>query len=218
MSGRTTAIGAAWRRPALASAGLLLLALLFLGPLTSSMALHMFVHIPLILCAGMCTNHALAGRPDGCQGWLLRSWRRFDEFGVPGLLLASLAGAYWMIPKALDQVQAYWWAQAMKFFVLFVLGMILLDSLRRANMVVKLFFLGGFCWMAAVVGLLYQNDTTRLCNFYLAGDQVIAGRGLVALSILLPLACLARYWRWLFDGPSDEKRPSSPRADKRRRT
>ena len=29
---------------------------------------------------------------------------------------------------------------------------------------------------------------------------------------------MARYWRWLFDGPSDEKRPCSPRAGKRRRT
>lgn len=74
-------------------------------------------------------------------------------------------------------------------------------------MVVKLFFLGGFCWMAAVVGLLYQNDTTRLCNFYLAGDQVVAGRGLVALSVLLPLACLLRYRRRLFQGSRGEEQP-----------
>lgn len=206
---------AVWRRPALAGAGLLLVALLFLGPLTSSMALHMFVHIPLILGAGLCAGRALAAaalaRPGGRLCRLLRCWGRCDEFGVPGLLLASLAGAYWMIPKALDQAQEYGWAQSLKFFVLFVLGMILLDSLRRANMVVKLFFLGGFCWMAAVVGLLYQNDTTRLCNFYLAGDQVVAGRGLVALSVLLPLACLLRYRRRLFNGPA-AKGGGDPRA------
>ena len=200
---------AAWRRPALAGAILLLAALAFLRPLTSSMALHMFVHIPLILCAGLCAGQALVAaalaHPDGRLNGLLRRWGRWDDLGVPGLLLASLAGAYWMIPKALDQAQAYGWAQAMKFFVLFVLGVILLDSLRRANMVVKLFFLGGFCWMAAVVGLLYQNDTTRLCNFYLAGDQVVAGRGLVLLSILLPLACLLRYRKRLFNGPGEEE-------------
>ncbi len=180
----------------LASAILLSLAVIFVQPLTSSMVLHMLVHIPVILFAGMCAAQALAkSRRLAC--WpeffrrALQQYRQFDEFGVPGLLLASLAAAYWMLPKALDQVQVSLVASVFKFLLLFLLGMVLLDSLKRANVVIKLFFLGGFCWMSAAVGLLYQSDSVRLCNFYLPDDQVIAGRCLVALSIVLPLLWLA---------------------------
>lgn len=183
-------------RYGLASAILLLLAVIFVRPLTDSMALHMLVHIPVILFAGICAARGLsmsrcgAGKP-GFFRRTLQQYRQFDEFGVPGLLLASLAGAYWMLPKALDQVQVCAAASVLKFFVLFLLGMVLLDSLRRANAVIKLFFLGGFCWMAAVVGILYQSDSVRLCNAYLLDDQLLAGRGLVVLSIVLPLLWLA---------------------------
>ncbi len=180
----------------LASAALLLSAVVFVVPLTSSMALHMLVHIPAILFAGVFAAQGLilsqkSGRAPGFFQRVLARYRQFDEFGVPGLLLASLAGAYWMLPKALDQVQTFMLAEALKFLVLFFLGMVLLDSIKRANTVIKLFFLGGFCWMAAVVGLLYQSDSVRLCNFYLPDDQIIAGRWLVALSIVLPLLWLA---------------------------
>src|SRR5690606_42002702 len=66
----------------------------------------------------------------------------------------------------------------------------LCDSLRRANSVIILFFLGNFSWMTAIAGLLYQDNPQRLCNFYLLGDQEIAGRGLVAVAVLVPVAWL----------------------------
>jgi hypothetical protein len=37
--------------------------------------------------------------------------------------------------------------------VLFVTGVTLSVSLMRANSVIKLFFLGNFCWMSAIAGL-----------------------------------------------------------------
>jgi hypothetical protein len=40
------------------------------------------------------------------------------------------------------------------------------------------------------VGLLYQDNPERLCNFYLLGDQEVAGRGLVIVAVLVPLAWL----------------------------
>lgn len=184
-------------RHGLVSAALLLFAIVFLRPLTASMALHMLVHIPALLLAGMFAWRAAAARDGGRNAFLssvLQRYREYDEFGIPGLLLASFAGAYWMLPKALDQVQAVPWAGVLKFFVLFILGMILLDSLVRANRVIKLFFLGNFCWMAAIVGILYQDDSVRLCNFYLVSDQVVAGRGLLALSIALPVCWLLGNW------------------------
>ncbi|GAB2884247.1 hypothetical protein [Paralcaligenes ginsengisoli] len=184
-------------RHALVSVALLLLAIVFVRPLTASMALHMLVHIPALLIAGMFAWRAAAASGGARNRFLakvLRRYREYDEFGIPGLLLASFAGAYWMLPKALDQVQALPWAEVLKFFVLFILGMILLDSLARANRVVKLFFLGNFCWMAAIVGILYQDGSVRLCNFYLVDDQVLAGRGLLVLSIALPVLWLLSNW------------------------
>ena len=44
--------------------------------------------------------------------------------------------------------------------------------------------------MMAVVGMMYQQDTSRLCNFYLLNDQQYAGIGLVVLSIALPVLWL----------------------------
>jgi len=180
---------------AVASAALFAAALVLQGPLTATMARHMFVHIPMLLGSGMLAGLALARHADARPGACRRAlgvYRGFDEFGVPGLLLASFAGAYWMIPRALDLVLSSGAADAAKFAVLFVVGMILMDSLSRANTVIKLFFLGNFCWMAAVVGMIYQSNPARLCNFYLQGDQETAGAGLVALAVALP-ACWALY-------------------------
>jgi hypothetical protein len=72
-------------------------------------------------------------------------------------------------------------------------GVALYHALRRSHMVVQLFFLGNFCWMLAIVGMLYRDSVTRLCNFYLLDDQEIAGNGLLALAIILPLVWL---WVW----------------------
>ena len=49
--------------------------------------------------------------------------------------------------------------------------------------------------MTAIVGLLYQDNPARLCNFYLLDDQLRAGQGLVLLSVLLPALWLWRVLR-----------------------
>lgn len=95
-----------------------------------------------------------------------------------------------MIPKALDDVLVSHPMQALKFLVLFIAGMVLIESWRRAHLVIKLFFLGNFCWMAAIAGVMYQEEPVRLCNFYLQNDQEIAGIGLVVMAIILPLLWL----------------------------
>ncbi|HEU0229887.1 MAG TPA: hypothetical protein VFR20_04900 [Burkholderiaceae bacterium] len=178
---------------------LLLVAIILRHPLTRTMALHMLVHIPLVVAAGALAARGLEShgrnRPTGPASKALAVYRRFDEYGVPGLLLASFAGAFWMIPRALDEVLSSPYADAWKFISLFAIGLVLRDALARAKPVIRLFFLGNFCWMAAVVGIVYQNIPSRLCNFYLASDQQVAGMGLVALSVLLPLAWLLAAWR-----------------------
>ncbi|MDS1138807.1 hypothetical protein RE432_00055 [Pusillimonas sp. SM2304] len=164
------------------------------GVLTHTMARHMLLHIPLVLCAGIFAGAALCtGRHRRGARWrrVREMYGKYNELGVPGLLLGTFVAAYWMIPKSLDDVLLFPMANAGKYAGLFLAGMVLFDALRRANNVIKLFFLGNFSWMMAIVGLVYQEETSRLCNVYLLGDQEIAGRGLVVLAVAVPVA-----WLW----------------------
>ena len=74
-------------------------------------------------------------------------------------------------------------AEAGKFASLFLLGFLLPGALARAAAVIQLFFLGNFCAMMAIAGLLYQDMAQRLCNAYSLNDQVVTGVGLVVASI-----------------------------------
>jgi len=196
-----------WRPPSVYAA----LALLCLGvalgayrPLTSLMSLHMLVQIPLLALAGVfaelaarrCRKTSADGASDAKRG----PWS-CNEYGVPGLLLASLAGTAWMIPKALDDALTDWRVATFKYVGLPAAGWVLSASLRLAPAVIKLFFLGNFCWMAAIVGMLYLDQPVRLCNAYLLDDQDWAGRGLIALAIILPLGWLLAeirpIWRFI---------------------
>jgi hypothetical protein len=137
--------------------------------------------------------------------WQPTSGRRirwsWNAYGIPGLLFVSLVGAGWMIPKALDDALVDWRVAAFKYIGLPLCGGLLSASVRRANVVIKLFFLGNFCWMSAIVGMVYLDQPIRLCNAYLQDDQIWAGRGLIALAIVLPscwlLVALKPIWRFL---------------------
>ena len=190
--------------PALAALAFYAAALIWRAPLTALMSTHMLVQIPLLVLVGVCAERAwrgwrgraaVAGSSGRSPAW------SYNEYGMPGLLFASLVGACWMVPKALDDALVDWRMAAFKVLGLPVAGWILGASLRRSNTVVKLFFLGNFCWMSAIVGLIYLDQPARLCNAYLLDDQAWAGNGLIALSILLPLAWLLvrikPVWRFL---------------------
>lgn len=157
-----------------------------------TMTRQMLLHIPLIALAGAWLVSPLAhgaGRParkSSFWGRMAQAGSAFNSHGLSGLLYATLAGMFWMIPKALDDVLLHGPVAFAKFASVLVAGMVLVPSWGRAHPVIRVFFLGGFCWASAIAGMLYQESTSRLCNFYLLDDQVWAGRGLVILAILLP--------------------------------
>ena len=178
---------------ALLSIGLLAIAAGFRLPLERSMPLHMLVQMPMLLGAGIACayaalhfqraqNRLLAGVARLISG----SCKKLDEYGIVGLTFFLLLSAYWMIPKALDDVLVSPGAEIGKFAAFFLAGLMLPGTLARANRVTQLFFLGNFSWMTAIVGMLYQDTAVRLCNAYLLEDQLIAGQGLVILSIAVP--------------------------------
>lgn len=160
--------------------------------LTQLMSLHMLVQIPMLLMAGLFAEQAyrLRRRDAEVQNFTGHLWS-MNEYGVPGLIWVSLVSMIWMIPKALDDALVDWRIAGFKYIGMPVSGWLLGASIRRAPTIVKLFFLGNFCWMSAIAGIIYLEQPARLCNAYLLDDQDWTGRGLIALAILIPLAWLA---------------------------
>jgi len=181
---------------------LLTIAAGFRVALERSMALHMLLQMPMLLgagvacaCAVSCASNMQNASNKLQRGIIRLAGFRFwnmDEYGTVGLSFFLLLSAYWMIPKALDDVLLSPAVELLKFAAFFGAGLALPGTLARANRVTQLFFLGNFAWMMAIVGMLYQDTTVRLCNAYLLDDQVIAGQGLVLLSIAIPALWFVR--------------------------
>lgn len=193
---------------AMASLLCLLLAIVFRRQLSALMSLHMLVQIPLLVLAGVLAEQALVtcksyeqsnlpGTPGLTRQTRPQAWH-VNEYGVPGLVFLSFMGALWMIPKVLDDALTSWPVALFKYAGLPLGGYLLALSVRRANTVIKVFFLGNFCWMSAIVGIIYIDQPVRLCNAYLQQDQEFAGYGLIALAIGWPLLWLLARGRQIF--------------------
>lgn len=140
------------------------------GWLEASMLRHMLLQLPLLAAGGWLA----AGRSR-----MLRGAARIDQYGVTVLTALLFVSAYWMIPRALEQSLNGALSEAAKFASLVLIGALLPGALVRANPIIQLFFLGNFCAMTAIAGMLYQDLPQRLCNAYLQDDQVITGTALV---------------------------------------
>ena len=152
--------------------------------LEADMARHMLVEIPLIVVAGAYLARFTPSR-------MRSAFARIDAFGLTGWLFAGLVTAFWMIPAALDAAVASPAMNAAKFASLLAGGFLLRESLRRSPLALEAFFVGNFTWMAATVGLVYQDAETRLCLAYLVDSQQRAGEGLVIVAVVAFAAWLA---------------------------
>ena len=171
--------------------GLLLAAVLGANWLEQSMARHMLLQLPAIALAG----YLLAARIE-----LARRTAWFDLQGLTGFAVVMAVSSVWMIPRTLELATRAWPVEAAKFASVLLAGALLHGALQRANRIVQLFFLGNFCAMGAIVGMLYQEQPRQLCNVYTVDDQVIAGIGLVAGACAIALAWCVRHYRAFVDG------------------
>jgi hypothetical protein len=166
-----------------ALAGMLLVGILALPEareaLERVMAAHMLVQIPLLAAAGALIA---SGVPPG---WRTRieAWNRG---GVSGMVLALIASAWWMVPRALDQALASPAMELTKFVTLpLLVGAPLTLSWSHVGAVGRGFVIANVLPMWAVVGWLYVVAPVRVCNFYLVEQQVSAGAALLAASVAL---------------------------------
>lgn len=175
-------------RGRLCLAGALLWAALALPParhvLESTMTLQMLVQVPLLALAG-------GWLARGTPGWLKRSLSAWNHRGISGLLLASLAGAIWMLPLAMDAALDDPRAELSKFLsVPLLIGAPIALSWPLAGFVVRGVVLLELIATMLRLGWLYRISPVRLCSNYLLDDQQrLGGILLVAgFAVLLMLA------------------------------
>ncbi len=147
------------------------------------MMLHMLLQIPLIVFAGWIQAQGFSDKSRAA----LQKW---NHAGISGLLMSSLILMFWMLPRALDVVLTDSTLEFMKFASLALVGVALACSWPAAGMIVRGFFLGNLLPMMLVIGWLYVVAPVRICNAYLANDQVRTGNGLMVLAIVGSLVWL----------------------------
>jgi hypothetical protein len=141
------------------------------------MVAHMLVQIPLLAIAGALGAAALPRKIKA----RVAEWNRG---GVSGTLLAVIASSWWMAPRALDWALASPLMEAAKFATLpLLVGAPLALSWRRLGSVARGFVVANVLPMWTVVGWAYIAAPVRVCNYYLVDQQVVAGVGLVSVSI-----------------------------------
>lgn len=183
---------ARWSGPAL-----LALLLATRAPLEATMWRHMLVQLPLLVICGALLRPWLR-LPPGAVRW--------DAQGLATLSAAAFATTYWMIPRALEQALDEPFANVMKFASLLLLGALLPGAMRRAHVVVQLFFVANICAMMAIAGMLYRELPQRLCNAYLLDDQDVTGSWLVGLALVLGMAWCIVNARHFADPPEPPDR------------
>lgn len=154
----------------------------------SRMVLHMFVQFPSLLAGGWALGSlALQCWPDLPE--------RFDPRGFVGAVALACLSAFWMIPAALDLALLVPEAELAKVASWLAAGALCALGWSRLADVPRLFLVGNLVWMFGTAGLLYQGAEQRLCVNYLVGEQLWAGRLMVGLALLLPVASVLALWR-----------------------
>jgi hypothetical protein len=165
----------------------LLISPAMLHKMQSQMIWHMGIQIPLIILCGALLIHP----------WriVIKSLLSFMDYaGVFSWLSVSGILVIWMLPISLDLAVSSESINIIKIISLLFAGAILNATLNSSHMIVQYFFTINIAWMTIVVGILYQEMPSRLCNAYLLDDQVTAGIVLVGWGALIMAYLAVKYF------------------------
>jgi len=108
--------------------------------------------------------------------------------GVTGMVIASFAIAFWMIPNWMDLGASNQRIQIIKHISLFALaGLPLGLSWSQSNFVIRGFVKIEFLSMLLRLGWIYLISPTRLCNIYSLGEQALLGKALLSIAVITAL-------------------------------
>lgn len=167
-----------------------LFAILLLPPvrhgLEGSMTAQMLVQIPLLIGVGWLLPAAL-------PRWLGEGIARWNQHGISSVVLASLAGMFWMLPRSLDAAVGEPWMAVAKFAsVPLLIGLPLGLGWPRMGFVVRGVFLLELIATFFRLGWLYLVSPVRLCNNYLLDDQQRAGETMLVIGGVILAGILAK--------------------------
>ncbi len=144
--------------------------------LESSLILHMFVQIPILVLAGW-----FMGRN------LKTTMQHWNKDGVPGLLIALVFMLFWMIPRWLDAALSDPLWEILKFTTVpLLVGIPLGMSWFRMSALTRAIVWTNGISMLIVMGWLYVSSPIRVCNNYLVNQQ--EEFGYVAMMLALSIA------------------------------
>tara|TARA_B100000315_G_C14508925_1_gene556017 strand:+ start:407 stop:1054 length:648 start_codon:yes stop_codon:yes gene_type:complete len=161
--------------------------LLFLVLLVTSkqleltMAGHVLIQLPLLVVCGWLITPSLPSR-------LKSSIEKYNEYGIPGILIVIFTALFWMLPRSLDAALATPVMEFAKFVTLpTLIGIPLALSWPLMTPVAKGFVIGNLLSMLVVLGWLYAQAPVRLCNYYLINQQQQTGTLLLVITAVIAL-------------------------------
>ena len=174
--------------------------------LESTMTYQLLLQLPLLIAVGW----ALAQSVPATINRRLGYW---DQAGISGLLLASLTGLVWMLPRAMDAAIDEPAVTLAKFIsVPLLIGLPIALSWPRAGFVVRGIALAEVMAMTLRLGWLYLISSQRLCSNYLLGDQQRLGQILIILGFtILLIIAWQLIWGHIDAGRSDDEASSATR-------
>ncbi|PAE23233.1 MULTISPECIES: hypothetical protein [Bacillaceae] len=172
--------------------GLLLLLALMLPPvanlLESIMITHMHMQMPLLMISGLFMAKFFQNRfPEFFSKW--------NENGVPGLLLFSIIMVYWSLPRTMDEALTLTSVEVFKFISLpFLAGVPLRDSWPKLSSFWKHALIIFFTILFLALGWLYIWSPVQLCNNYLVIEQITLGWGFISTAFAMVVYLIYSYF------------------------
>ncbi|GLB61648.1 hypothetical protein [Cytobacillus sp. NCCP-133] len=172
--------------------GLILLLVMLLPPvanlLESIMITHMHMQMPILVIAGFLMAKFF-------QQHYLQFFAKWNENGVPGILLFTIIMAYWSLPRTMDEALTLTSVEAFKFVSLpFLAGVPLRDSWPKLSSFWKHALIIFFTILFLALGWLYMWSPVQLCNNYLVIEQITLGWGFISTAFAMVVYLVYSYF------------------------
>ncbi len=172
------------------------------GALEATMTAQMLLLMPLLFVAGALLRAALPAR-------IVPRSAAWDYRGITGLVLASVASVFWLLPRLLDSAVSQPAVDAARYVSIpLLIGLPFSVSWPRASFIVRGVFLLECVATLFRMGWLYLIWPHRLCNNYLLDDQQRLGQYLVLIGLAACIAIAAKLLWGRFDALAE----APPRA------
>ncbi|MDO6451422.1 hypothetical protein [Oceanobacillus profundus] len=151
--------------------------------LESIMVVHMHMQMPLLVMVGMLFTPFL-------QQTFPAFFEKWNENGVPGIVLFMIIISYWMIPRTMDEALTVSAAEIFKFISLpFLAGVPLRDSWSKLTIKGKNSIFILLSILFGIMAWIYILSPNQICNSYLIKEQKALG-----WTFLLTGLCIVIYF------------------------